>query len=146
MSGGQTGVDRAALDFALKHKISCGGWCPKNRKAEDGRIHDKYPLIETVDEAYLTRTIMNIEESDGTLILYKAKMDAGTILVKCHAENIPKPFLEIKLFEDQDQNIIDMKNWLIDNSLFVINIAGPRESNNPGVYKETIHFLESFMR
>ena len=70
VSGGQSGVDRAALDFALENKIPCGGWCPKGRLAEDGRIHHRYPLRETSSTDYRVRTQANVEDSDGTLILY----------------------------------------------------------------------------
>ncbi len=72
ISGGQSGVDRAALDFCLENNIPCGGWCPKGRMAEDGRISDKYPLIETESEDYAERTRLNVENSDGTLIIFRS--------------------------------------------------------------------------
>ena len=67
ISGGQTGVDRAALDVALALGLPVGGGCPKGRRAEDGRIPDRYPLVETPERNYPARTRRNIEESDGTL-------------------------------------------------------------------------------
>ncbi len=78
ISGGQSGVDRAALDFALKHRISCGGWCPLGRMAEDGKIPNRYPLKETESEDPSFRTRKNIEDSDGSLIIYSHEMDEGT--------------------------------------------------------------------
>ena len=68
VSGGQTGADRAALDWALKHNVPCGGWCPKGRKAEDGPIDSKYPLQETPSSSYLQRTEWNVRDSDATVL------------------------------------------------------------------------------
>ena len=68
VSGGQTGADRAALDWALKHNVPCGGWCPKGRKAEDGPIDSKYPLKETPSASYLQRTEWNVRDSDATVL------------------------------------------------------------------------------
>ena len=68
VSGGQTGADRAALDWALKHNVPCGGWCPKGRKAEDGPIDPKYPLKETPSASYLQRTEWNVRDSDATVL------------------------------------------------------------------------------
>ena len=95
VSGGQSGVDRAALDFALQYGILCGGWCPKGRKAEDGKIDEKYPLKETVDDNYNTRTKLNVEHSDGTLIFFKKMPDKGTLLTIKFAEEFNKPVLEV---------------------------------------------------
>jgi hypothetical protein len=67
VSGGQTGADRAALAWALKHNLPCGGWCPKGRKAEDGPIDSKYPLKETPSASYLQRTEWNVRDSDATV-------------------------------------------------------------------------------
>ena len=75
VSGGQTGVDRAALDIALELAIPCGGWCPKGRNAEDGVIPDKDPLMETNSRGYRVRTEKNVRDSGGTLILYKEKLE-----------------------------------------------------------------------
>jgi hypothetical protein len=68
VSGGQTGADRAALDWALAHNVECGGWCPKGRKAEDGPIHPKYPLKETPSVSYVQRTEWNVRDSDATVL------------------------------------------------------------------------------
>jgi hypothetical protein len=70
ISGGQTGVDRGALDAALEASFPCGGWCPKGRKAEDGPIPARYPLKEMDGPAYRLRTERNVRDSDGTLILF----------------------------------------------------------------------------
>ena len=73
VSGGQTGVDRAALDVALDLSLPCGGWCPKGRKAEDGPIAAHYPLTETPLDSYPQRTEWNVRDSDGTLVLTRGK-------------------------------------------------------------------------
>ena len=91
VSGGQTGVDRAALDVAMSLGIPCGGWCPKGRKAEDGRIPDRYPLRETDSASYRKRTILNVADSDGTLILAVGELRGGTLATKRAASELRKP-------------------------------------------------------
>ena len=80
LSGGQTGVDRGALDAALEVGVECGGWCPDGRTAEDGRIPDRYPLVELEGAGYAERTRRNVEDSDGTLILCVGAPVGGTAL------------------------------------------------------------------
>ena len=80
VSGGQTGVDRAALDVARELAIPSGGWCPKGRKAEDGKIDDSYPLVESPSASYSQRTRWNVRDSDGTLVLTCGKLTGGTLL------------------------------------------------------------------
>lgn len=142
ISGGQSGVDRAALDFALKFGIACGGWCPKGRKAEDGQIDKKYPLKEASDASYETRTKLNVLESDGTLILFEGEMDAGTRLTFNLAQEMNKPVLAIDLSGNKDSIFQKIYNWINFNYLEIINIAGPRESNSPRIYVKTFNFLE----
>src|SRR5688572_16678238 len=91
ISGGQTGVDRAALDVALELGLPCGGWCPKGRKAEDGVIDPKYPLQETSTDDYPQRTEKNVQDSDATLILTRGKPDGGTALTRSLAREHKKP-------------------------------------------------------
>ncbi len=146
ISGGQSGIDRAALDFALKFKISCGGWCPKGRKAEDGRIDVKYPLKETFDENYNTRTKLNVEHSDGTLIFFKKIPDKGTLLTIKFAEEFNKPFLKINLSDNQKQNLQIVNAWLHAHNFRTLNIAGTRESNSPGIYNDSLRFLEQLLK
>jgi hypothetical protein len=82
ISGGQTGVDRAILDVCIKNNFPAGGWCPKNRRAEDGKIPQIYPLKETEDERYETRTLNNVIDSDGTIIISSENLSGGTLLTK----------------------------------------------------------------
>src|SRR5437870_10377236 len=91
ISGGQTGVDRAALDVALELGLPCGGWCPRGRRAEDGPIPERYPLQEMKSPAYPPRTARNVRDSDGTVILTRGQPDRGTALTIELAERYRKP-------------------------------------------------------
>ncbi|MCB0805096.1 MAG: putative molybdenum carrier protein [Bacteroidales bacterium] len=142
ISGGQTGVDRAALDFALTNHIAAGGWCPAGRRAGDGVIPPMYPLLETPTSDYRQRTLKNILDSDGTLIIYKHKLDTGTALTLSLCKKIRKPHLVIKLADPADSYQLKLSKWLTDSAIFVLNVAGPRESSEPGIYDEALAFLK----
>lgn len=136
VSGGQTGVDRAALDFALDNNIPCAGWCPKGRLAEDGIISNKYPLTETDSEVYAVRTELNARDSDGTLILAPGELEGGTKLTLEMAHKYNKPALVVDLDKGIDRDAF--VTWLIKYNIKVLNIAGPRESLRPGqIYSKT---------
>ena len=145
ISGGQTGVDRAALDVALGLGISCGGWCPKGRKAEDGPIDIRYPLRETTSANYSVRTGKNVRESDGTLVLTGlGRASAGTALTIKFAQKDKKPYLVRDLFVRKDLGTV--RKWLEVNRIRVLNVAGPRESEVPGIHDRAFEFLkELFM-
>lgn len=132
VSGGQTGVDRAALDTAISKKIPHGGWCPKGRKAEDGVISPHYQLTETTTEEYEERTKLNVRDSDGTLILVKNPPIGGTLLTAEEAAKINKPLLIFDISKEKNNKII--LDWIHDNKIKVLNIAGPRESQTNGIY------------
>lgn len=131
VSGGQTGVDRAALDVALAMGIDCGGWCPKGRRAEDGRIPDRYPLSETASTAYSTRTKCNVRDSDATLILFRGQPRGGTLLTQRTAAGLGKPCLSADL--DAPTALAEIRDWLRQHAVCVLNVAGPRESQSPGI-------------
>jgi hypothetical protein len=131
ISGGQTGVDRAALDTALKMNIRCGGWCPKGRKAEDGVIQAKYPLNETGSDDPKIRTEKNVNESDGTVIIHTGQVDAGTAYTISCCAIAGKPILEVDLSEIY--NTSHIAEWISKNNLKIINFAGSRESYFPGI-------------
>jgi len=145
ISGGQTGVDRAALDFALENQIDCFGWCPKGRMAEDGIIPFSYPLKETKSSHYEERTRKNVEESQGLLVFVDDKPDNGTILAIDYAESLNKPIYIVHLTMNEEDQETGILNLLESNKISVINIAGPRESNSPGIYKKTKVFLEELL-
>src|SRR5437773_12578103 len=98
ISGGQTGVDRAALDAAQELGLDCGGWCPRGRRAEDGRIPDRYPLRETASSDYPPRTAANVRDADATLVLTLGRGNSrGTALTRRLVEEQRKPVLEVDL-------------------------------------------------
>lgn len=132
VSGGQTGVDRAALDVALERGIPCGGWCPCGRLAEDEPIDPKYPLIETPSSDYAERTRWNVRDSDGTLILTWGPPANGTAFTVECAQELGKPHLVVNLQDPVDFEAIAA--WLHRHRTAVLNIAGPRASKAPEIY------------
>ncbi|MFN8007498.1 MAG: putative molybdenum carrier protein [Terriglobia bacterium] len=130
ISGGQTGVDRAALDVALELGIPCGGWCPRGRLAEDGKISERYPLQETATADPGTRTELNVIQSDGTLVLTWGKPTGGTLLTLVCARHHRKPMMEVDLGDPMDLHPI--RGWITSQALQTLNIGGPRESYDPG--------------
>jgi hypothetical protein len=144
ISGGQTGVDRAALDVALELGIACGGWCPKGRRAEDGVIPEKYPVEENDSKDYPPRTAMNVREADGTLVLTRGTPDRGTALTICLAERHEKPCLVVDLGQALDP--VKVRKWLRREKIKVLNVAGPRESSRLGIGEEARRFLREVFR
>jgi len=134
ISGGQTGVDRAALDVALALGIKCGGWCPKGRRAEDGAIPARYPLRETPKQHYTQRTEWNVRDADATLILCHGTPRGGTARTAAFAERLGRPCLIVDL--DQPQDVPAIRDWLDTQRISTLNIAGSRESQSPGIYAE----------
>lgn len=132
VSGGQTGVDRAALDAAIRHGIAHGGWCPRGRLAEDGTVPDRYALRETNSWDYAERTEKNVLDSGGTLILNTGPLDGGTLLTREFAEEHGRPWLLVDLEDGPDTPAI--RDWLRTRGIGVLNVAGPRESKRPGIY------------
>jgi len=139
VSGGQSGVDRAALDVAIELGVEHGGWCPRGRLAEDGRIDPRYLLTETASSEYSERTEQNVLDSDGTLILYRGKLSGGTELTRRLAIVHDKPCLLADLDAKADVRMV--RQWLRDNKIRVLNVAGPRESSAPGVNGQAREFL-----
>ena len=142
ISGGQAGVDRAALDWAIERAVPHGGWCPKGRIAEDGPLDNCYRLQETDSAGYRQRTRQNVVDSDGTLILNIGELDGGSLETQRLADRFGKQCLVIQLDLGRDnENVSKVTEWLQTHSIAVLNIAGPRESKRPGVYQLTFGFL-----
>lgn len=156
-SGGQTGVDRAALDAAISAKIPHGGWCPQGRIAEDGVIPSHYQLSEVPlntdisDDIFAQRTLLNIISSDVTCV---AVMDAaaihqindGTLLTISILTQRKIPWVLIDLKDDAEKNSRVLKEFLSGYKVSVLNIAGPRESNFPGIYQKAFDFFIKYFK
>lgn len=143
ISGGQTGVDRGAIDAALALGFPCGGTCPRGRRAEDGVIPDHYPFTESTEDHYQARTEANISDSDATLILASSlPLEGGTRLTQELAVEKRSPFL-IQTLPWSIQEVLD---WLVATDVKRLNVAGPRESGAPGIGRATFEFLSELLK
>ena len=143
VSGGQTGVDRGALDAAIDLGIEHGGWCPRGRKSEEGRIPPRYQLLETLSAKYHVRTRQNVVDSDATLILYRYALSGGTELTRQIADQLGKPVLLVDLNEELDLGAV--RDWLSAHRVRTLNVAGPRESQAPGIAAEGFRFVRRLL-
>lgn len=143
ISGGQTGVDRAALDVAISLGIPHGGWCPAGRRAEDGAIPRWYQLAETDSPDYAVRTECNVLDADATLILCCGEPTGGTELTRQMALAHGKPHLVVDL--DAPLSLDEVRRWLRSAEVKVLNVAGPRESQQPGVGRRARRFLRQLL-
>ncbi len=133
ISGGQTGADRAGLDVALAHAFPHGGWCPKGRKAEDGSIDTKYELTETPSANYLQRTEWNLRDTDGTIVFTMAKeITGGSMRTVEFAKKHNKPCLHVSK-ADSNQPESEVTDFINQHGIKLLNIAGSRESKEPGI-------------
>lgn len=144
ISGGQTGVDRAALDVAMLLGIAQEGFCPLGRRAEDGRIPDRYRLEETASDQYHVRTEMNVVAADGTLILYRETLRGGSQLTQKLARRHGKPCFTVDV--NEQGNPAPVAKWLAENAIRTLNVAGPRESQAEGIYFEATKWLTEFLQ
>ncbi len=143
ISGGQTGADRAALDVAIKLGISHGGWIPKGRLTENGMLDDKYHLKEMETTNYNKRTEQNVIDSDGTLILSHGKLTGGSEYTRDMALRHGRPWLHIDLNKtESSQAARQIKHWLVEHEIEILNVAGPRASKDPAIYRSTTDVLE----
>lgn len=142
VSGGQTGVDRAALDVALELGIECGGWCPAGRWAEDGPIDARYPLRETPSGDAAQRTEWNVRDSDGTLLL-TADASPGTERTRDAARRLGRPVFTWPADATEDVGLF--RRWLQVYGVQTLNVAGPRESEAPGIYLQARRILRAYL-
>lgn len=138
VSGGQTGVDRAALDVAIAMGLGHGGWCPAGRLSEDGTVPSRYDLQETDSTEYPVRTEQNVIDSDATLILYEGRLKGGTLLTRRICVRLGKPFLVVRIDRD---DVSAARQWLATQRPATLNVAGPRESTSPGIFHRSMAFL-----
>lgn len=147
ISGGQTGVDRAALDAAIDSNFACGGFCPKGRIAEDGMIDAKYPLQELPSQNYAKRTLENVLCSDSTLIIYSSELKGGTALTLRLCQQHKKLFL---LLDAKDNSVSNITNntfhFIQQNEISTLNVAGPRKSQWHDGYQYTYRVIEELIK
>ena len=139
VSGGQTGVDRAALDVALDLGIACGGRCPRGRWSESGPIDPRYPLKETASADPAQRTALNVYESDATLIIAAGELAGGSMVASRLALLRGRPCLVVDAADPAAATAI--AGWLRTTGARSLNVAGPRESHAPGMYARAAALL-----
>jgi len=143
ISGGQTGADRAALDWAIGRGVPHGGWCPKGRKAEDGVIDHLYNLTETPSEDYSQRTEWNVRDSDGTAVFsVRRELRGGSLLTVEIARQRNKPVIHLCAQDERTNHAQELRSFIEKFGISVLNVAGPRESDEPGVYRFVSRVLD----
>ncbi len=146
ISGGQTGVDRAALDVALRHGLNCGGWCPAGRLDEFGRIPDQYPVQELQGGGFTERTLQNAKDSDGTVVIYPGELRGGTEQTIRFCADLKRPHRLIdasKLSLERASELIS--DFVCENKIGILNVAGPRQSEWPEGYDYASRALDAFL-
>jgi hypothetical protein len=143
ISGGQTGVDRAALDVAISEGIDIGGSCPAGREADDGPIPEKYLLQETADTDPFVRTENNVRDSDGSLLLYRDKLHGGTAYAMEMARQLGRPVKAVDV--SAPPSVADVADWIEQNRLHVLHIGGQRENSSPGIYQQASAFIKDVL-
>ena len=144
VSGGQAGADRAALDFAIRHNIPHGGWVPKYRAAEDGKIPDFYQLQEMPTHSYSRRTEQNVIDSDGTVIICHGRLRGGSAFAAKMAKKHGRSWLHLDMAKlAVDKAGRRLQKWVDDNGVGVLNVAGPRQSGDPAIYDVTMKVLQA---
>ncbi|MGD8702930.1 MAG: putative molybdenum carrier protein [Desulfosarcina sp.] len=143
ISGGQTGVDQAALDVAIRMGVPHGGWIPKGRLTENGTLPEHYQLQEMPTHAYEARTEKNVLDADGTLLISRGSPTGGTDYTRKMALKHGKQLLHIDLTLGQRPSDAAslIASWIEMNRIETLNVAGPRASNDPAIYMDTIHIL-----
>ena len=147
ISGGQTGVDRAALDVALRYGIECGGWCPAGRLDEFGKIPSHYPVRELQGGGFIERTLQNVRDSDGIVVVYCDHLDGRTAqtVYFCHEQERPHELIDAsKISAENAAKLIG--DFVRKNKIGILNVAGPRQSEWPEGYDYASHALEIFLR
>ena len=145
ISGGQSGVDRAALDVALQLNLACRGWCPRGRLSEQGQIPNRYPLKETPSADPAQRTQWKVRDADATLILAASVLTGGTALARDCAVRQEKPHLVVDPTGASIAVATEISEWLDAREIRILNVAGPRESASPGIYDAAAKLLRAVL-
>ncbi|HEU5055839.1 MAG TPA: putative molybdenum carrier protein [Kofleriaceae bacterium] len=145
ISGGQTGADRGALDAAIELGIEHGGHCPAGRRAEDGRIPERFRLVETTSADYAVRTERNVLDADATLLVTRGTPTGGSALTAALARKHDRPLLHLDLARESEP-VAAVREWLAARAIGCLNVAGPRESSCPGIAQDVRALLVSALR
>jgi hypothetical protein len=146
ISGAQTGVDRAALDVALKHGIDCGGWCPAGRRDELGRIPDRYPMSELPGGSYADRTRANVRDSQASIIFYCREIEGGTKYAMECCRELNRPYLLIDAASTTEQHSATaVVAFVREHKIDIVGVGGPRASEWPDGYDYAYRVLERFL-
>jgi hypothetical protein len=146
ISGGQTGVDRAALDVALKHGIESGGWCPAGRLDEFGKIPEHYPVQELQGGGFTERTLQNVKDSDATVVVYPVELRGGTEQTVRFCVELKRPHELINASKISAQGAAKLISDFVDkNKIGILNVAGPRQSEWPEGYDYASRALDIFL-
>ena len=145
VSGGQTGADRAAVDLAIDKKLKWGGWVPAGRRAEDGTIDSSYSSFkESSSSKYADRTRLNVRDSDATVIFAHGELIGGTALTAQYATELGRPLLTVDLDAHRISEAASRTAGFIrENKVRILNVAGPRASEDPDVYEAVYRILTS---
>ncbi|HEY1873149.1 MAG TPA: putative molybdenum carrier protein [Steroidobacteraceae bacterium] len=147
VSGGQTGVDRGALDAALELGVPCGGWCPAGRLAEDGVIPARYPVTELHGAGYDERTHKNVEDSDGTLIITFGHASGGTARTIEVCGKLGRPHLIVDAASvTVEEGVRQAVRFVREEGVGQLNVAGPRASGEPRGYEYTRALVRELCR
>jgi hypothetical protein len=147
ITGGQTGVDRAALDVALRHGMDCGGWCPAGRLDEFGKIPDRYPVQELQGASFSERTFENVKDSDGTVAIYLGEPRGGTEQTIRFCLDLKRPHQLVdgsRVSAEAAAKLI--AGFVGENNIGILNIAGPRQSEWPRGYDYASRALSAFLQ
>jgi hypothetical protein len=141
-------VDRAAFDAAIACGLPIAGFIPQGRWAEDGRIPSNYKGLTEADSSEpAVRTRLNVENSDGTLILSHGKLHGGSLVTWQAARNARKPCLHIDLDRTSDDSAVDkILLWIRNGGFDELNVAGARASKDPEIYEHALDVLTRVFR
>lgn len=151
ISGGQTGADQAALDFALKTGIEHGGWIPRGRLTELGPLNNKYKLQETKSDKYEERTEKNVLSADATLIFCRGQLSGGSLYTLILTQKHKKPafVVDLDLLDKKDliqPTLEDLRRWILRHNVQILNIAGPRASKDLQIYSDVKKYLKNLFK
>lgn len=147
VSGGQTGVDRAAFDVALAWGVPIRGWVPAGRKDEYGEIDSKYEnLRETNSDDNDVRTFLNVRDSDGTLIIAQGQLEGGSLRAAEYACHLNRPLCVVTLSNNAMQECIEkVLSFLRDSNIRHLNVGGPRESEDAEIYGYAVQLMSGLL-